>query len=72
MSENGKFPDYAGIWDKANQARDIHLALLFALATTAFVEGWQALRPHIPSGRQDLSSGHENQEAAESNKADAV
>jgi hypothetical protein len=72
MSENGKFPDYAGIWDKASQARDIHLALLFALATAAFVEGWQALRPRIPSDGQGLSSDRETQEAAEPNKADAV
>ncbi|HEY3796270.1 MAG TPA: hypothetical protein VGM09_30975 [Bradyrhizobium sp.] len=72
MSENGKFPDYAGIWDSASRARDIHLALMFALASTAFVEGWQALRPHIPSGKQDLPCDHETKETADQSKADAL
>jgi hypothetical protein len=72
MSENGKFPDYTGIWDSASQARDIHLALMFALATTAFIEGWEALRPHMPSGKQHLASGDETKDAANSKPADAV
>jgi hypothetical protein len=72
MSENGNFPDYAGIWDKATQARDIHLALMFALATTAFVEGWEALRPHIPSAKQGLPSGQEAEETADPAKTDAL
>ena len=76
MSEKGKFSDYARIWDSATQARDIHLALMFALATTAFVEGWEALRPHIASGKQDfkqdLPSGCEPGETAAPTQADAV
>ena len=72
MSENGKFPDYAGIWDSASRARDIHLALMFELATTAFVGGWQALRPHIPSGQQDQSCDPETEGTADPNKADAL
>jgi hypothetical protein len=44
MSENEKFPHTNGIWNNASQARDIQLALMFELATTAFVEGWEALR----------------------------
>jgi hypothetical protein len=70
MSENEKFPGCAGIWDNANQARDIHLALMLALASTAFADGWQALRPHMPSGKQELP-GHEPEAAADRKKAAA-
>ena len=52
MDENEKSPGYAGIWDNANQARDIHLALMFALASTAFADGWDALRPRTPASKQ--------------------
>lgn len=85
MDENGKFPDYSRIWDNANQARDIHMALLFALAATAFTEGWEALRPRIasskrhlpsskrdqPSGKQDAPSGRKSEEDTAKQKADA-
>jgi hypothetical protein len=53
MDEKEKSPGYAGIWDSANQARDIHLALMLALASAAFADGWEALRPRIPSAKQD-------------------
>ena len=66
MDENEKSPGTAGIWDSANQARDIHLALMLALASTAFTDGWEALWPHIPSAKQD-----EPAEAADSKKAAA-
>ena len=52
MDENEKFSGYAGIWDKANEARDIHFALMLALASAALADGWEALRPHIASGKQ--------------------
>jgi hypothetical protein len=71
MSENGKSPDQTGIWDNANQAREIHLALMFALATTAFADGWQALRPSIAAGKQG-QPGPESDEAAERKEADAA
>ena len=53
MDENEKSPGTTGIWDNANQARDIHLALMFALASTAFADGWDALRPRAPAGGQN-------------------
>jgi hypothetical protein len=55
MDEKEKSPGTAGIWDSANQARDIHLALMLALASTAFADGWEALRPRVPAGKQDDS-----------------
>ena len=70
MDENEKSPGYAGIWDNANQARDIHLALMFALASTAFADGWDALRPRTPAGKQG-EPGHEPAEATEYKKAAA-
>jgi len=66
MDENEKSPGPTGIWDNANQARDIHLALMLALASTAFTDGWEALRPCIPSAKQD-----EPAEAADRKKAAA-
>jgi hypothetical protein len=63
MNNDGKFPDYAEIWVNANRARDVHLALLLALARAAF-KGWQFRRqrsllvseslpqPERPAGRQ--------------------
>lgn len=66
MDENEKSPGTAGIWDNANQARDIHLALMLALASTAFTDGWEALRPRAPSGKQD-----EPADAADRKKAAA-
>ena len=53
MDEKETSPGCAGIWDSANQARDIHLALMLALASAAFADGWEALRPRIPSAKQD-------------------
>jgi hypothetical protein len=53
MDENKKSPVTTGIWDNANQARDIHLALMLALASTAFTDGWEALRTRTPSGKPD-------------------
>lgn len=64
MDEKEKSPGYAGIWDSANQARDIHLALMLALASAAFADGWEALRPRIPSAKQD-----EPEQAADRKKA---
>jgi hypothetical protein len=51
MDEDEKLSGYAGIWDKANEARDIHFALMLALASAALADGWEALRPHIASGK---------------------
>ena len=70
MDQNGKFPDYSGIWDNAYRARDIHMALLFALAAAAFTEGWEALRPRHAASKQGLSSNEES-EATARQKADA-
>lgn len=53
MDEKEKSPGCAGIWDSANQARDIHLALMLALASAAFADGWEALRPRVTAGKQD-------------------
>jgi hypothetical protein len=53
MDEKEKSSGTIGIWDSANQARDIHLALMLALASTAFADGWEALRPRVPAGQQD-------------------
>ena len=53
MNEKEKPPGANGIWDSANQARDIHLALMLALASTAFADGWEALRPRVPVAKQD-------------------
>jgi hypothetical protein len=65
MDEDGKSADYSAIWDSANQARDIHLALMFALATTAFADGWEALRPHIRSGKPGVRSGRADRKQAD-------
>ena len=43
MDENGKSPDYAEIWVNAHRARNVCLALSFALLTAAFSQGWKAL-----------------------------
>jgi hypothetical protein len=43
MGRHARYPDYAEIWLNANRARDVHLALLFALARAAF-KGWHFLR----------------------------
>jgi hypothetical protein len=52
MGRHAKYPDYAEIWLNANRARDVHLALLFALARAAF-KGWHFLRQ--PARRQSES-----------------
>ena len=43
MDENGKSPDYAEIWVNAHRARNVCLALSFALLTAAFRQSWKAL-----------------------------
>jgi hypothetical protein len=68
MDEKEKSMGTAGIWDNANQARDIHLALMLALASTAFADGWEALRPRIPAAKQ-AEPGCEPEETAERKKA---
>ena len=52
MDEDKKMSGYAGIWDKAHEARDIHFALMLALASTALTDGWEALWPRNPSSKQ--------------------
>ena len=68
MDENEKSAGHTGIWDSANQARNIHLALMCALASTAFADGWEALRPRIPSAKQD-EPGCEPEQTADRKKA---
>jgi hypothetical protein len=70
MDEKDKSLGTTGIWDNANQARDIHLALMLALASTAFTDGWEALRPHISTGKESEPE-REPAEAADSKKAAA-
>jgi hypothetical protein len=55
MNRDGKFPDYVEIWVNANRARDIHLALLFALVTAAFTEPWRSLRQPGPLEKDSVS-----------------
>jgi hypothetical protein len=43
MNENGKSPDYAEIWVNAHRARNVCLALSFALLTAAFRQSWKTL-----------------------------
>jgi hypothetical protein len=43
MDENRKSPDYAEIWLNAHRARNVCLALSFALLTAAFTQGWKTL-----------------------------
>ena len=71
MSENGKFPHSSRIWENASRARDIQLALMFELATTAFIEGWEALRLHMPPATQTSEPDHEAATASCEDKADA-
>jgi hypothetical protein len=52
MDENGKFPDYAEVWVNAHRARDVYLALSFALITVAFTQGWKSLRQQSPSDEE--------------------
>jgi hypothetical protein len=70
MSENEKSPA-TGIWNNASQARDIQLALMFELAATAFVESWEALRPHISPAAQAIASDDKPAAASAEDKADA-
>jgi hypothetical protein len=53
MNEDGKFPDYAEIWVGASRARDVYMALFFALATAAFTQSWTA-RQRNASEKRDL------------------
>ncbi|WP_210253806.1 hypothetical protein [Bradyrhizobium sp. S69] len=43
MDENGNSPDYAEIWVNAHRARNVCLALSFALLTAAFKQSWKTL-----------------------------
>jgi hypothetical protein len=70
MDEKEKSPGTTGIWDSANQARDIHLALMLALASAAFADGWEALRPRVTAGKQDEPEC-EPEETADRKKAAA-
>ena len=69
MDENEKVSGYAGIWDKASEARDIHFALMLALASTALTDGWEALRPRIAASKS--ARRREPAEAPERKKAAA-
>jgi hypothetical protein len=71
MSENGKFPPSTGIWDNASRARDIQLALMFELAATAFIDSWEALRPHISPAAQTGVSDDKPAAASAKDKAGA-
>ena len=53
MNRDGKLPDYAEIWVNANRARDVHLALLLALARAAF-NGWQFQRQRSRQEKEHL------------------
>jgi hypothetical protein len=70
MDEKEKSPGTTGIWDSANQARDIHLALMLALASAAFADGWEALRPRVAADKQD-EPGCKPEETADRKKAAA-
>jgi hypothetical protein len=52
MDENGKSPDYAEIWVNAHRARNVCLALSFALLTAALKQGWQTLLPQTASSAE--------------------
>jgi hypothetical protein len=54
MDENGKFPDYAEVWVNAHRARDVCLALSFALIGAAFTQGWKSLQRQSPSDQEEL------------------
>ena len=51
MDENGKSPDYAEIWVNAHRARNVCLALSFALLTAAFRQSWKTLLRQNASDR---------------------
>lgn len=52
MDENGKFPDYAEIWVNAYRARNVCLALSFALITAAFTQSWKSLQQQTASDKE--------------------
>lgn len=52
MDENGKFPDYAEIWVNAHRARNVCLALSFALITAAFTQSWKSLQQQTASDEE--------------------
>lgn len=52
MDENGKFPDYAEIWVNAHRARNVCLALSFALITAAFTQSWKSLQQQTASDKE--------------------
>jgi hypothetical protein len=55
MDENGKSPDYAEIWVNAHRARNVYLALSFALLTVAFTQSWKTLLPQAASDKEPPS-----------------
>lgn len=52
MTENGKLPDYAEVWINAHRARDVYLALSFALIAAAFTQGWKSLQQQSPPDKE--------------------
>jgi hypothetical protein len=52
MDENGNFPDYAEIWVNAHRARNVCLALSFALITAAFTQSWKSLQQQTASDKE--------------------
>ena len=55
MDQNGKSPDYAEIWVSAHRARNVCLALSFALLTAAFRQSWKTLLPQTASDKEPPS-----------------
>jgi hypothetical protein len=52
MDEKGKSPDYAEIWVNAHRARNVCLALSFALLTAAFTQSWKTLLSQTASDEE--------------------
>jgi hypothetical protein len=52
MNQNGKSADYAEIWVNAHRARNVCLALSFALLTAAFKQSWKTLLPQTASDKE--------------------
>jgi hypothetical protein len=55
MGQNGKSPDYAGIWVNAHRARNVCLALSFTLLTAAFRQSWKTLLQQTASDKESPS-----------------
>jgi hypothetical protein len=61
MDENRKSPDYAEIWVNAHRARNVCLALSFALLTAAFRQSWKTLlRPTASDQAPPLAKAAEH------------